>query len=93
MLSKLQITNENSVVAWQLVTQRYKNKQLIPMMHDKHLCQVPHVKKRDVSSLRQLINHVSSHMNTLQELSLNVPLQDLILNHLMLARIDPETRR
>jgi len=40
------------------------------MMHTKHLCQMPQVRKGDASSLRQLINHVSSHMNPLQALSL-----------------------
>ena len=43
--------------------------------------------------MRQLINHVSSHINALQALSLNVPVQDLMLNHLMLATLDPETQR
>jgi len=32
-------------------------------------------------------------MNALQALSLNVPVQDLMLNHLLLAKLDPETQR
>ena len=63
------------------------------MMHAKHLCQMLQVRKGDASSLRQLINHVSSHMNALQALSLNVPVRDLMLNNLMLATLDPETQR
>jgi len=63
------------------------------MMHAKHLCQMPQAKKGDASSLRQLINHVLSHMNALKALSLNVSVQDLILNHLMLATLDTETQR
>jgi len=93
LITNLKITNENFLVAWQLVTQRYNNKRLIAMMHTKHLCQIPQVRKGDASSLRQLINHVSSHMNALQASSLNVPVQDLMLNHLMLATLDPETQR
>ena len=54
---------------------------------------MPQVRNGDASSLRQLINHVSSHMNALQALSLNVPVQDLMLIHLMLATLDPETQR
>ena len=54
---------------------------------------MPQVKGEDAFSLRQLINHVSSHMNALKALSLNVPIQDLMLNHLMLATLDPETQR
>ena len=65
LISNLQITNENFLVAWQLVTQRYNNKRLIAMMHAKHLCQMPQARKGDASSLLQVINHVSSHMNAL----------------------------
>jgi len=61
------------------------------MMHANHLCQMPEVWKGDASSLRQLNNHVSSHMNALKALSLNVPVQDLMLNHMMLATLEPET--
>jgi len=93
LINNLQTTNENFLVARQLVTQRYNNKRLIAMMHSKHLSQMPQVKKGDASSLRQLINHVSNHMNALQALSLNVPVQDLMLNHLMLATFDSETQR
>ena len=63
------------------------------MMHAKHLCQMPQVKKGDASSLRQLINHISSHMNAIQALSLIVPVQDLMLNHLALVTLDADTQR
>jgi hypothetical protein len=43
--------------------------------------------------MRQAINHVSSHLNALQAFSLNVPIQDLIVNHLLLVTIDPDTER
>jgi len=59
LISNLQITNEKFLFAWQLVTQRYNNKRLIAMMHAKHLCQIPQVRKRDAVSLRQVINRVS----------------------------------
>jgi len=54
---------------------------------------MPQVRNGDASSLRQVINHVSSDMNALQALSLNVPVQDLMLNHLMRATLDSETQR
>ena len=71
LISNLQI-NENFLVAWQLVTW-YNNKQLIAMMHTKHLCHMPQVRKGDASLLRQLINHVSSHVNALQALFFIIP--------------------
>jgi len=93
LISNLQITNENFLVAWQLVTQRYNNKRLIAMMHAKHLCQVTHVRNGDASSLRHIINHVSNHMNALQALFFSVSVQDLKLNCTMLDTLDPETQR
>jgi len=47
------------------------------MLQAKHLCQMPQVKKGDTSSLHQLINHLSSHMNVLQALTLNVSTQNI----------------
>ena len=54
---------------------------------------MPQVITRAAPSLRQLINHVSSHMNALQALSLNVPIQELMLKHMMPATLDPVTQR
>ena len=54
---------------------------------------MPPVQKGNESSMRQLINHVSTHMNALQALPLNVPIQDLMLNHLTLATLNTETQR
>jgi hypothetical protein len=93
LISNLQITNENFLVAWRLVTQRYNNKRLIAMMHTKHLCQMPQVKRGDAASMRQLINNVCSHRNALQALSLNVSVQDLMQIHLMLATLVADTQR
>jgi len=39
------------------------------------------------------IIHVSSHMNALQALSLNMPVQDLNFHHLMSATLAPQTQR
>jgi hypothetical protein len=57
------------------------------------ICQIPHVKKHDSSSLRTLINHVSSHINALQALTLNVTVQDIMANHLILASLEDQSQR
>ena len=93
LISNLQITNDNFVVAWDLVTQRYNNIKLITMTYVKQLLQLPHVRRNDATSLRHLINHVSSNMNTIQALALNTSMQDLILNHLLLSVLDSETHK
>jgi hypothetical protein len=93
LISNLQITNENFLVAWHLLTQRYNNIRVISMMHAKNLCQIPHVKKGDALSLRRLINNVSSNTNALQALSLNVTVQDLMVDYLILASLDDQSQR
>ena len=93
LISNLQITNENFTVAWNLITQRYNNTRLIAMMHAKQLVNMPQVRKGNAASLRRLINYVTSNLNALKALELKAPVQDLMLNHLMLATMDPETQR
>jgi hypothetical protein len=63
------------------------------MMHAKNLCNLPEVKKANAASMRQFINHVSSHLNALQALALATPTHDLILNTLMLASLDQDTQK
>jgi hypothetical protein len=43
--------------------------------------------------MRQANNHVSSHLNALQALSLNVPIHDLMVNNLLLATMDPDAQK
>jgi hypothetical protein len=63
------------------------------MKHVKQLVHMPQVKGRDFFLLHQLINHVSSHTNALQALNLQATINDLILNHLLLSVLDPETHK
>jgi hypothetical protein len=91
LIANLEITNENFTVAWSLICNRYKYVKLIAMQHMKHLVNMPAIKKGDTHTLRQLINHVTSHTNAIQILSLNTNMNDLIVNHLLLSVLDIET--
>jgi len=75
------------------VTKRYNNKRLIALIISNHLCQMLQVRKGDASPFRQILNHVSSHMNALQASSSCVALQCLMLNYFILPTPDPETQR
>jgi hypothetical protein len=63
------------------------------MTHAKQLVNMPQVKKGDAPSLRKLNNHVTSNLNAFKALDVIVPIQDLMLNHLILSTIDPETQK
>ena len=62
-------------------------------MDAKNLSQMPQVGKGEASSLRQIMNHVSTHIKASQALSFHVPVQDLMLTNLMLVTLDSETQR
>jgi hypothetical protein len=93
LIANLPITHDNFQVAWALVTQRYSNLKLIAMTHVNQLFHLPQVKRNDPTTLRQLVNHVTSNMNAIQALSLKTSTHDLILNHLLLSVLDAETHR
>jgi diphosphomevalonate decarboxylase len=93
LIQNLAITNNNFPVAWQLVTQRYINVKLIAMTHVKELYQIPQARQNDAASLRQLTNHVANNFTALRALTLDIPLRDLILIHLILCILDPETHK
>jgi hypothetical protein len=63
------------------------------MIHVTQLCQMPQTKKGDATSLRELINHIRSNVNSLQALTLNAPMHTLILNHLLLSALDSDTHK
>ena len=71
LIINLPITHDNFVVAWNLITHRYNSIKLIAMKHVNHLIQMPQTMKGDATSLRHLINHVTSHMNAIEALTLN----------------------
>ena len=93
LIGNLPITNENFTVAWELVTHRYNNVKLIAMTHVKQLLQLPTSKRNDASSMRHLINHVSSNLNAIQALQLETSTHDLIMNHLLLSVLDLDTHK
>ena len=93
LISNLPITHDNFSVAWDLVTHRYNNVKLIAMTHVKQLLQLPAVKRNDATTLRHLINHISSNLNAIQALNLKTSTHDLIMNHLSLSVLDSDTHK
>ena len=61
------------------------------MTHVQQLLQLPSTKRNDATSLRHLINYVSSNLNAIQALQLETSMHDLIMNHLLLSVLDLDT--
>jgi hypothetical protein len=87
LISNLQFTIKN-LLCLATGNTTIQQKRLIAMMH---LCQMSQFQQCDVSPLRKLINHLSYHMNAMQVLSSAIPVEDLMLNHLMSGALDNDT--
>jgi hypothetical protein len=93
LIANLAITNDNFFVAWNLIVERYNNVKLLAIKHVELLMQMPHAKKGDASSLRNVINHFSSNYNAVEALQLTTNMQSLMSTHLLLSALDPDTRK
>jgi hypothetical protein len=63
------------------------------MKHVELLMQMPHARKGDAASLRNLINHFSSNYNAVEALQLATNMQSLMSTHSLLSALDPDTRK
>ena len=79
--------------SWYLRSISWQSRSIRQWLWVWQLIQLLHVKRNDATSLRHLINHVTSNMNAIQALALNTSMQDLMLNHLLLSVLDSETHK
>jgi diphosphomevalonate decarboxylase len=93
LITNLAITNDNFTVAWNLIVERDNNVKLTAMKHVGLLMQMPQARKGDAASLRNLINHASSNFNAVEALHLTTSMHSLMLTHLLLSALDPDTRK
>ncbi|KAJ8930291.1 hypothetical protein NQ314_016910 [Rhamnusium bicolor] len=79
--------------AWNLLNERYNNKEFIINSHIQALFELPHMFKDSCSSLRNLISEVKQHLRSLQCLGLPVNSWDAIITYLVKSKLDSACRR
>ena len=93
LIQNLPISSDNFLVAWNTICKRYENKKLIATQHIKALLSLPACHKATASELRQLNNNLMSNLNAIQCLHLETPLHEVLLQQLVLEKLDPITRK
>ena len=93
LIQNLPISGANFPNAWEPICRRYTNKKLIATQHVNSLLSLPSCQKATAADLRQLSNHVTSNLNALESLQLEMPLHEILLQQLILDKLDSSTRK
>ncbi|KYN22031.1 hypothetical protein ALC57_05586 [Trachymyrmex cornetzi] len=93
VIHTLETTDDNYVVAWRLITERYENRKLIINKHIKELFELQPVSKSNHVSLRSFIDAVRTHVRALEVLKQPVTHWDTILIYLLIDKLDYATRK
>nr|CAI5838924.1 unnamed protein product [Callosobruchus analis] len=93
VIKSLSISSENYQIAWQLLEERYENKQYIVNNHIKAIFELPIALKESHSNLRQILDGIQKHLRALDVLNLPVNQWDALLIYLITSKLDNTTLR
>lgn len=93
VIESLEVSDSNYAVAWTLLRDRYENKKFIIKNHMKALFDLPVINKESFSSLRSFVDTFQKHYRALKNLNEPVELWSTILIHLLLTKLDLNTKR
>lgn len=92
-LRSLEISDANYNVAWNLLQERFENKQLLVNNHIKSLFNLPMLTKESYSGLRLLLDGMQTHINALEALKMPTTHWDVLIIYLISSKFDGVTRR
>lgn len=93
IVESLEISDANYSVAWGLLQDRYQNKKCIIKNHVKLLFDLPSVKQDSFSSLRVFLDNFQKNFRALKNMKEPVEAWSTILIHLLLTKLDTNTRK
>lgn len=93
LISNLPITEDNYIIAWKLLGDRYSNKRLIASTHLREIFNIKPIYKESASEIIQFVNTATSNINALKALEIETPLQDILLTYFFTQRLDNNSRK
>ena len=93
VISSLPLTQDNYVVAWDLLTKRYSNKKLLIRKQVQTLFQLPELKRENARELLDLTDGFEGVMKALDQVSQDADYKHLLLVHLLSTKLDTSKRR
>lgn len=93
VISGLNTSAENYIVAWNLLKDQYENKKLIINSHLSKLLEFPTVAKDKYVALKQFVMHIRMHLKALQVLGQPTDQWDAIIIFLARGKLDYQSQR
>lgn len=93
LLEQIEISADNYHDAWQLLVDRYENKNLMIHNHLKSLFEYPHLIKENYSDLRNLFDSFTKHLRALKTLGECTEHWDRLIIYLISNKFDSSTRK
>ncbi|XP_011859671.1 PREDICTED: uncharacterized protein LOC105557115 [Vollenhovia emeryi] len=93
VIGGLEISAENYVNAWELLTKNYDNNKLLINTHISQLLDFPVVARDKPATIRQFVMHIRTHLKALKTLQLPVDHWDELLIHLTKGKLDYNTQK
>lgn len=93
VIQSLETTEDNYPIAWNLLKNRFENKQLIINTHLKNLFELTAIGKESHTNLRQFIDTIRTNLSALRTLKEKVDDWDTMLVYLFNSKLDWRTRQ
>ncbi|KAK9704106.1 Pao retrotransposon peptidase [Popillia japonica] len=93
ILNSVSISDESYLLTWDLLHERFENKQFIVHNHIHALFSLNHVKRDSYKSLRELLVNVNWHLRSLEQLELPTKHWDDLVIYLICTKLDAASER
>lgn len=93
VVHRLQVTEENYEIAWQLLCSRYDNERLLTNSHITALFNTQVITRESHESIRQLIDNFTKNLLSLESLNEPVKQWDSLIIYIASSKLDSTTRR
>ncbi|XP_050509064.1 uncharacterized protein LOC126886242 [Diabrotica virgifera virgifera] len=90
VIQSLTVSSSNFIVAWNLLLDRFENKELLIHNHIKSMFNIKQIKENSSSSLRYLVDTITSNLRSLQSLKEPVDKWDSLLTYIVLEKLDAD---
>nr|XP_049702535.1 uncharacterized protein LOC126055847 [Helicoverpa armigera] len=93
VIKSIEFSAKNYKVAWDLLCQRFENKDLLVNNHLTALFNIEPLKRESYKSLRFIVDHVMKHLRALETLGLPTNKWDILIIFMISSKLDLHTAR
>lgn len=93
VIQSIEFSADNYLVAWDLLCERYNNKQLLVYNHLKQLFDIPASNSESASDLRNIYDNIAKHLRALKVLELPVEHWNTLIIFFLTNKLDKKSER